>query len=127
MKLTAPSEDSLHIAPMQGPTMAREGITLTAPSSNPTRYPNPDLVKKRGVAKLEASQVTNHCLKGHEALEAALRNLRLVWRVLRVPPRVFEHVALDDTRQDGAVITKTNHRNERISDHDQSMDQTDTQ
>mmetsp|Transcript_36211 Transcript_36211/g.72001 ORF Transcript_36211/g.72001 Transcript_36211/m.72001 type:complete len:292 (-) Transcript_36211:371-1246(-) len=72
------------------------------------------LVEEGGVTQLEARQVTHHGLEGHQTLEAALRHLGLVWGVLRVPARVFEHVAQDNHRCLCIVVA---HPDERAIDH----------
>ncbi len=62
------------------------------------------LVEERGAREGEAREVAHHRLEVEEGLEAPLRDLRLVGRVLRVPARVFEHVALDDGRRERPVV-----------------------
>ena len=62
------------------------------------------LVEQGGVGQVHAREVHHQLLVGQERLEAALRDLRLVGRVGRVPARVLQHVALDHTRRVRAVI-----------------------
>ncbi len=67
-------------------------------------------VEQRRVRELHPREVADHRLEVQERLEAALRDLRLVRRVRRVPRRILEHVALDDRRGDGAVIPEADQR-----------------
>ena len=62
------------------------------------------LVEQRGVGDRQAGEVRDHRLEVEQRLEAALRDLGLVGRVLRVPARVLEDVALDHRRRDAAVV-----------------------
>ena len=62
------------------------------------------LVQQGRVGDLHARQLRDHRLEVEQALQAALRDLGLVGRVLRVPPRVLQHVALDHGRQVGAIV-----------------------
>ena len=48
----------------------------------------------------------HHRLEVEERFEPALRDLRLVRRVRRVPARVLEHVAQDDARRDAVVVAE---------------------
>ena len=61
-------------------------------------------VEKRRVRDLERRQVADHRLEVEQRFEPALRDLRLVRRVLRVPAGVLEHVALDDGRRDALRV-----------------------
>ena len=61
-------------------------------------------VEQRRVGDLHAREVTDHRLKIEQRLEAALRDLGLIRRVLGVPAGVLEQVALDDRRSDAAVV-----------------------
>jgi hypothetical protein len=62
------------------------------------------LVEQRRVRDLERRQVAHHRLEVEQRLEAPLRDLGLVRRVLGVPARVLEHVALDDGRRDARRV-----------------------
>ena len=68
------------------------------------------LVEERGVAELEARQVGHHRLEVHQRLEAPLRHLGLVRRVLRVPPRVLEDVPQDHVRRLRVVVPHPDER-----------------
>ena len=61
-------------------------------------------VEERGVRDREAGQVDHHRLEVEERLEAALRDLCLVRRVLRVPARVLEDVAQDHRGGDAVRV-----------------------
>ncbi len=63
-------------------------------------------VEQRRVRHVHARQVGDHRLEVEERLEAALRDLRLIRRVRRVPAGIFEHVPLDDGRRDRVVIAE---------------------
>ena len=58
------------------------------------------LVEQRGVGHRQRRQVLHHRLIVEQRFQTALRDLRLVRRVLRVPAGVLEDVALDDGRSD---------------------------
>ncbi len=60
--------------------------------------------KQRSIGNGQAGKVADHRLEVQQAFQAALGNLRLVRRVLRVPSRVFKNVAQDDARRMGIVI-----------------------
>ena len=62
------------------------------------------LVEEGGVGNVEAREVADHGLVVEEALEAALRDLRLVRRVLRRPAGVLEEVAQDGVRHRRVVV-----------------------
>lgn len=62
------------------------------------------LVEQRGVGDGEPGEVGDHRLEVEQRLEPALRNLRLVGRVGRVPARVLQDVPLDDLGDEGAVV-----------------------
>ena len=62
------------------------------------------LVEQRRVRERQAGQLGDHGLEVEQRLEAALRDLGLVGRVLGVPARVLEHVALDDRGHDRPVV-----------------------
>ena len=62
------------------------------------------LVEEGCVCNVEPREVADHGLVVEEALEAALRDLRLVRRVLRRPAGVLEEVAQDGVRHDGVVV-----------------------
>ena len=62
------------------------------------------LVEHRRVGDGHAGEVGDHRLEVEQRLEAALRDLRLVGRVGRVPGGVLEHVAQDHAGRVGAVV-----------------------
>ena len=62
------------------------------------------LVEHRRVGDRHAGELGDHRLVGQQRLEAALRDLRLVGRVGRVPGGVLEDVALDHRRGEGPVV-----------------------
>ena len=62
------------------------------------------LVEEGGVGNVEPREVADHGLVVEEALEAALRDLRLVRRVLRRPAGVLEEVAQDGVRHRRVVV-----------------------
>jgi len=53
-------------------------------------------VQQTGIGDGQSGQVTNHRLEIEQAFEAALRDFRLVGRVLGVPTRIAEQVAQND-------------------------------
>ncbi len=61
-------------------------------------------VQHRSVGDLESRQVDHHGLKIEKRFEAALRDLRLVRCVGRVPRRALEDVALYHTGRAGVVV-----------------------
>ncbi len=62
------------------------------------------LVEQRAVGDLQAGQLQHEGLVVQQRLHAALRDLGLVGRVLRVPARVLQDVALDHRRRQRAVV-----------------------
>ena len=62
------------------------------------------LVEERSVGNLEAREIDHHGLEVEERLQTPLRDLGLVRRVLRVPPRVFQDISQDHTRNDRVVV-----------------------
>ena len=60
-----------------------------------------------------AGEVADHRLEIQQRFEAALRDLGLVRRVLRVPAGIFEDVALNHRRRDAVVVA---HADERAED-----------
>ena len=78
----------------------------TAPSPRPPRC----LVEQRRVRDRQPGQVGDHRLEVEQRLEPALRDLRLVGRVLRVPARVLEDVALDHRRRDAVGVAHADER-----------------
>gem|GEM_PF-2673333 len=61
-------------------------------------------IQQRGVGDLHAGQVGAQGLEVDQRFHAALRDLGLVRGVSGVPRRVFQHVAQDDVRGEGAVV-----------------------
>ena len=72
------------------------------------------LVEERCVGQGQGGEVGHHGLEVQEGLEAALGDLGLVGRVLRVPAGVLEDVALDDRRGDAVVIPHAQERPEHL-------------
>ena len=66
------------------------------------------LVEQRGIRHLHAREVGDHCLEVQEGFETALRDLRLIWRVRRMPTRILEHHAQDDAWRNRVVIAEAN-------------------
>jgi len=71
------------------------------------------LVQQRGVGDLEAGQVAAHRLEVQQRLESALGDFGLIRRIMGVPARVLENVALEDRRGVGVVVA---HPDERAMD-----------
>lgn len=71
-------------------------------------------IEQRGVGDVKAGQIADHGLVVQQRLKTALADFRLVWRIGRVPGRVFQNVALDDRRRDGAVIALTYQRGQDL-------------
>jgi len=61
-------------------------------------------IEQRCVRDIERRQVGDHRLKIKERFETALRDLRLVRCVGRVPAGILEDIPLDDWRSDRVVI-----------------------
>ncbi len=68
------------------------------------------LVQQRSVRDGQPGEVADQRLEVEQALQPALRNLRLVRRVGRVPERVLQHVPQDDRRRVRAVVAAADHR-----------------
>ena len=62
------------------------------------------LIQQRGVGDLHAGQFADHGLEVQQRLQPALGDLGLIGRVGGVPAGIFQHVAQDDRRRDGAVV-----------------------
>lgn len=67
-------------------------------------------VQERGVGDVESGQVRDHRLKIQERFEPALGNFGLVRCVLRIPARIFQHVALNDRRRNAIIIALADER-----------------
>ena len=63
------------------------------------------LVEQRCIAQRQASHASHHSLIVHQGFQSSLTNLGLVGRVAGVPTWIFEHIAHDDGRGDGAVVS----------------------
>ena len=61
-------------------------------------------VEQRRVRDRHRGEIRDHRLEVEQCLKPSLGDLRLVRRVLRVPPRILEHGAQDHRGRDGAVI-----------------------
>ena len=64
------------------------------------------LVEQRRVGDLHPGQVADHRLEVEQRLEPALRDLRLIRRVGRVPARVLHHHPQDHAGRDGVVVAR---------------------
>ena len=62
------------------------------------------LVEQRGIGNRHPGQIGDRCLEVEQRLEPALRHLRLIGGVGRVPPGILEDVAQDDARRNAAVV-----------------------
>ena len=62
------------------------------------------LVQQRGIGNGKPRQVDDHGLEVQQRFQSSLRDLRLVWRVRRVPAGVLQDVPLDDGRDEGIVV-----------------------
>jgi len=62
------------------------------------------LVQQRGIGDFQTGQISNHRLKIQQRFQTPLRDLRLIRRVLRVPARVLENIALNYRRRNAVVI-----------------------
>ena len=65
------------------------------------------LVQQAGVGHGHVGHVGHHGLIGHQGLQTALADLGLVRRVGGIPTGVLKHIALDDRRGDGTIVTHT--------------------
>ncbi len=72
------------------------------------------LVEQRRIRDLEAGQVRHHRLEVEQRLEPALRDLRLVGRVRRIPAGILEHVAQDHARRVRVVVSHAQVGAERL-------------
>ncbi len=71
-------------------------------------------IEQRCVGDIETGQIADHGLVVQQRLKTALADFRLVGRIGRVPRGVFQNVALDDRRRDGAVIALANQRGQHL-------------
>ena len=60
-------------------------------------------------------KLADHGLEIQDRLQPPLRDLRLIRRIGRIPAGIFQHIALDHRRGDGAVIAQPD---QRILHHD---------
>src|SRR2546427_11647567 len=67
------------------------------------RPPRSTLFPYTTLFRSQGGEVGDHCLEVEQGLEPALRDLRLVRRVRRVPARGLDGVALDDLGREGGV------------------------
>ena len=72
------------------------------------------LVEQRRVGDVEPGEVADHGLEIEQRFQPALADLRLIRRVGGVPRRIFQDVALDHRRQDGAGIALADQRGEHL-------------
>ncbi len=68
------------------------------------------LVKERGICDLHPCQVGDHGLIVQQRLKAALRYLRLIGGIGRVPARIFHHVAQDNRGRDAVIVPHADQR-----------------
>ncbi len=61
------------------------------------------LVQQGTVGQRQSREFAHHRLKIQQRFEPPLRYLRLIWRIGRIPYRIFEYVAVDNCRSDGIV------------------------
>jgi hypothetical protein len=61
-------------------------------------------IEQRGVGDIEPGEIADHGLEVEQRFQPALADLRLIRRIGGVPGRIFQDVALDHRRQDGAGI-----------------------
>ena len=71
------------------------------------------LVEQRCVRDLDAGQVDHHRLEREQRFEPALRDLRLIRRVGRVPAGILDDIPLNHRRRDAVGVT---HSDERAED-----------
>ena len=64
-------------------------------------------VQQGRVGQFHAGHVDDHLLEVQQRFQTALGNLWLIRCVSGVPARIFHHVAQDDRRNDGVVVTQT--------------------
>jgi hypothetical protein len=64
------------------------------------------LIQQRCIGDVHRGQIGDHRLEVQKRLEPALRNLRLVRRVRRIPPWIFEQVALDHAGRERVVVAQ---------------------
>ena len=68
------------------------------------------LIEQRGIGDFQARKIADHGLEVQEHFQPTLTNLRLIGRVGRIPGRIFQNVALDNSRDAGAIIAHANQR-----------------
>ncbi len=71
-------------------------------------------VEQRGVGDRHPGEVAHHGLEVEQRLEPALRDLRLIGRIRRVPTRVLEHVAEDHARRNAVRVSEPDERTENL-------------
>ena len=64
------------------------------------------LVEQRRRRDVHGGEILDDRLEVEQRFEPALRDLRLIRRVGRVPARILEHVAQDHARRDAAVVAE---------------------
>ena len=64
------------------------------------------LVEQRRRRDVHGREILHDRLEVQQRFQPTLRDLRLIGRVRRVPPRVLEHVAQDHARRDAAVVAE---------------------
>jgi hypothetical protein len=67
-------------------------------------------IQQRRICQRQGGQVGDHRLKVQQRLQPPLRDLRLVGRVLRVPPGVLQDVPLNHRGGEGVVIPLADER-----------------
>ena len=83
------------------------GAATAVVEHNHTFAASSGFVEKRCVGQRHLGHVGHHGLIGHQGLKSTLADLGLVRRIGGIPAGVFKHVALDDGRGNGVVVTHT--------------------
>jgi len=96
--------DRLRVAPLRDEEDRLPLAPLHRPAHRHRLGRRRRLVQQRRVRDRQPRQVDDHRLEGQQRLETPLRDLRLVRRVRRVPPRVLQDVAQDHRRGDRVVV-----------------------
>ncbi len=71
-------------------------------------------IEQRGVGDVEPAEIADHGLEIEQRFQPALADFRLIRRIGGVPGGVFQDVALDHRRQDGAGIALADQRGEDL-------------
>jgi hypothetical protein len=68
------------------------------------------LIKNGGIGDVKASKVGDKGLEVEQGLQTTLADLSLIRRVAGVPGRVLQNIALDNSRDLGAIVSSTDER-----------------